>query len=98
MSKREKADEGALPRGYRLVAYIAPVGVVTEGSRVELDGSQSYFEYLHNNNNNNNKFLDTPTATRPIQAADEVAFLWKQTEGPQVTLENEDSPTPSFTA
>jgi predicted acylesterase/phospholipase RssA len=97
MSKRQKADDGELQRGYKLVAYITPIGVVTEGSKVQLDGSQSYFEYVKDDDNN--KFLENVTATRPLKAAEDgVAFLWEQVEGPQVTLENGDSATPSFTA
>jgi NTE family protein len=96
MSKRQKEDGAGSPRGYKLIAYIAPIGVVTEGSKVQLDGSQSYFEYV--NNNNNNKLPESATATRPIKAGDGVSFLWEQIEGPQVTLDNRDNATPSFTA
>jgi NTE family protein len=95
MSKRQKEDEVGSPTGYKLLAYIAPIGVVTEGSKVKLDGSQSYFEYV---NNNNNKLLESANATRPIRAEDGVSYLWEQIEGPQVTLDSRDSATPSFTA
>ena len=93
MSKRQKEDEVGSPREYKLLAYIAPIGVVTEGSNVQLDGSQSYFEYV-----NNNKLLESATATRPINAEDRVTYLWEQIEGPQVTLDSRDSAIPSFTA
>jgi hypothetical protein len=100
MSKRQKGDEVKLPTEYKLVAYISPIGVVTEGSKVQLDGSQSYLEYVNNNNNNNddNKLLNSAIATRSLKAEDGVSFLWRQIEGPKVTLENQDSSTPSFTA
>jgi hypothetical protein len=45
MPKRQKADEQGPPTGYKLVAYITPIGIVKEGSKVQLDGSQRYFEY-----------------------------------------------------
>src|SRR5829696_5748932 len=55
--------------------------------KVQLDGSQSYFEYINNNNNNSNNNLPaSATATRPIKAEDRVSFLWEQIEGPKVTL------------
>jgi NTE family protein len=95
MSKRQKERQVRLPRGYKLVAYIAPIGIVTEGTKVQLDGSQSYFEYV---NNNEDKFPESATATRPIKDEDRISFLWEQTEGPAVSLDREDSPTPSFTA
>ncbi len=99
MSKRQKEGEVRLPRGYKLVAYIAPVGIVTEGTKVQLDGSQSYFEYANNNDNNNNdKFPKFATATRPIKDEDRISFLWEQTEGPPVSLDREDNATPTFTA
>src|SRR5215210_369941 len=96
MSKRQKEGQVRLPRGYKLVAYIAPIGIVTEGTKVQLDGSQSYFEYA--NNNNNDKFPEFATATRPIKDEDRISFLWEQTEGPPVSLDREDSATPSLTA
>ncbi|MDQ3835946.1 MAG: hypothetical protein M3270_03310, partial [Thermoproteota archaeon] len=94
MSKRQKEDEVKLPTEYKLVAYIAPIGVVTEGSKVQLDGSQSYLEYV-NNNNDDNKLLNS---ARSLKAEDGVSFLWKQIEGPKVTLDSQDSSSPSFTA
>ena len=97
MSKRQNADDGGLMRGYKPVACITPIGVVTECTKVQLDGSQSYFEY-DNSNNNSNKFLGTAAATRRLKAEDGVAFLWEQVEGTQVALKNQDSATPSFTA
>src|SRR5215212_11869703 len=96
MSKRQNEAEVGASREYKLIAYIAPIGIVAEGSKVRLDGSQSYFEY--NNNNNNNKLSASSTATRPINGADGVSFLWEQIDGPLVTLENSDSAKPSFTA
>ncbi len=98
MSKKQEDDEVGTPRGYKLIAYIAPIGVVTEGSRVQLDGSQSYFEYFNNNGNNNSNLAASTTATRPIKAEDRVYFLWEQIEGPPVTLNNEKSEIPTFTA
>ena len=99
MSKRQKGDEVKLPTEYKLVAYISPIGVVTEGSKVQLDGSQSYLEYVNNiNNNNDNKLLNSAIATRSLKAEDGVSYLWKQIEGPKVTIEGQDSSTPSFTA
>jgi hypothetical protein len=94
MSKRQNEGQVRLPRGYKLVAYIAPIGIVTEGTKVHLDGSQSYFEYV----NNNDKFPESATATRPIKDEDRISFLWVQTEGPPISLDREDSATPSFTA
>ena len=94
MSKGEKEEEAKSLKGHKLIAYIAPVGIVTEGSKVQLDGSQSYFEYI----NNNSKSLESVTATRPIKAKDRVSFLWEQIEGPLVSLDRADSATPSFTA
>jgi NTE family protein len=93
MSKRQKEEAGS-PRECKLIAYIAPIGVVTEGKKVQLDGSQSYFEYV----NNNDKFPESATATRPIKDEDRISFLWKQTEGPPVSLDRENSATPSFAA
>jgi hypothetical protein len=95
MSKRQKEGQVRLPRGYKLVAYIAPIGIVTEGTKVQLDGSQSYFEYI---NNNVDKFPESATATRTIKDEDRISFLWEQTEGPPISLDREDSTTPSFTA
>jgi NTE family protein len=91
MSKRPKEGEVEGPKGYNLVAYIVPTGVVSEGSKVQLDGSQSYFEY-------NDNLQGSATATRPVDNQDEVSFLWRQIEGPQVTLEGKETATPSFTA
>ena len=34
MSKRQKEGQVGLPRGYKVVAYIAPIGIVTEGTKV----------------------------------------------------------------
>src|SRR5919107_806532 len=98
MSKRQNETEVGASREYKLIAYIAPIGIVAEGSKVQLDGSQSYFEYNNNNNNNNNKLSASSTATRPITGDDQVSFFWEQIDGPLVTLENSDSATPSFTA
>ena len=96
MSKRQKEDKVGLPRGYKLKAYIAPIGIVTEGSKVQLDGSQSYLEYV---DNDDDKLRESAAATRAIQAEDGVSFLWKQVdEGPQVSLDNRESSIPSFTA
>ena len=96
MSKRQKEDKVGLPRGYKPIAYIAPIGIVTEGSKVQLDGSQSYLEYV---DNDDDKLRDSAAATRAIQAEDGVSFLWKQVdEGPQVSLDNRESSIPSFTA
>jgi hypothetical protein len=95
VSKRQKEDEVGSSRAYKPLAYIAPIGVISEGSKVQLDGSQSYFEYLNNNSNN---LPASATATRPIKAEDRVSFLWEQIEGPKVTLESSDSATPSFIA
>jgi Patatin-like phospholipase len=98
MSKRQNEAEVGASRGYRLIAYIAPIGVVAEGSKVQLDGSQSYCEYNNDNDDNNNKKPASATAARPINAGDRVSFSWEQMEGPQVNLESRDSATPSFTA
>src|SRR5215211_9406058 len=98
VSKRQKEDEVGSSRGYKPLAYIAPIGVVSEALKVQLDGSQSYFEYVNNNNNNSNNLPASATATRPIKAEDRVSFLWEQIEGPKVTLESSDSATPSFIA
>ena len=103
MSKKQREGEVESPRDYKLVAYIAPVGVVTEGSRVQLDGSQSYFEYpstkKHTDGNiNSSNPREFAIASRPINGEDNVSFLWEQIEGPRVTLENKNSATPSFTA
>src|SRR5215217_4016613 len=95
VSKRQKEDEVKSSRAYKLLAYIAPIGVISEGLKVQLDGSQSYFEYLNNNSNN---LPASATATRPIKAEDRASFLWEQVEGPKVTLESSDSATPSFIA
>ncbi|MFL6523899.1 MAG: patatin-like phospholipase family protein [Nitrososphaera sp.] len=97
MSKKQHKGEVGASKGYRLFAYIAPIGIVAEGSNVQLDGSQSYFEY-NNDNDNNNEKPASATATRPINADDQVSFLWEQVEGPPVNLESSDSATPSFTA
>ncbi|MFL6481722.1 MAG: patatin-like phospholipase family protein [Nitrososphaera sp.] len=94
MSKIQKEDEVKLPTEYKLVAYIAPIGVVTEGSEVQLDGSQSYLEYA-NNNKYDNKLLNS---ARPLKVEDGISFLWKQIEGPKVILDSQDSSMPSFTA
>jgi NTE family protein len=100
MSKRQNEAEVGASREYKLIAYIAPIGIVAEGSKVQLDGSQSYFEYNNdnNNNNNNNKLSASSTATRPINSVDGVSFLWEQIDGALVTLKNSDSAKPSFTA
>src|SRR5829696_6082175 len=99
VSKRQKEDGVGSSRAYKPLAYITPIGVISEGSKVQLDGSQSYFEYINNNNNNSNNNLPaSATATRPIKAEDRVSFLWEQIEGPKVTLESSDSATPSFIA
>lgn len=71
MSKRQKEGEVEAPRRYRLVAYIAPIGIVTEGSKVQLDGSESYFEYI----NTNNELLESATATRAIKSEDGITFI-----------------------
>jgi hypothetical protein len=97
VSKRQKEDGVGSSRAYKPLAYIAPIGVISEGSKVQLDGSQSYFEYINNNNNSNN-LPASATATRPIKAEERVSFLWEQIEGPKVTLESSDSATPSFIA
>ena len=94
MSKREKEGEVESQSRYRLVAYIAPIGIVTESSKVQLDGSESYFEYI----NTNDKLLESATATRPIKSEDGISFLWEQMEGPPVTLDDSNSAIPSFTA
>src|SRR5215210_4823657 len=100
MSKRQNEAEVGASRKYKLIAYIAPIGIVAEGSKVQLDGSQSYIEYNNdnNNNNNNNRLSAFSTATRPITGDDRVSFFWEQIDGPLVTLENSNSATPSFTA
>ena len=98
VSKSQKEDEEGSSRGYKPIAYLAPIGVVSEGSKVQLDGSQSYFEYINNNNNNSYNLPASATATRPIKAEDRVSFLWEQIEGPKVTLEGRNSATPSFIA
>jgi len=98
MSKRQKEGEVKLPPEYKLVAYIAPIGVVTEGSKVQLDASQSYLESVNANNDDGNKMLKSTTATRPLKDEDGVSYLWRQIEGPKVKLDNQDSSMPSFTA
>ena len=98
VSKRQEEDKVGSSRGYKPIAYLAPIGVVSEGSKVQLDGSQSYFEYVNNNNNNTNNLPASATATRHIKAEDRVSFLWEQIEGPKVTLESRNSATPSFIA
>jgi NTE family protein len=93
MSKGQREGEIRAPKGYKIVAYIAPIGVITEGSRIQLDGSQSYFEYASDN------LPASITATRSvIQDEDGVSYLWEQIEGPKVTLDGKDTATPSFTA
>ena len=98
VSKSQKEDEVGSSKGYKPIAYLAPIGVVSEGSKVHLDGSQSYFEYVNNTNNNSYNLPASATATRPIKAEDRVSFLWEQIEGPKVTLEGRNSATPSFIA
>jgi len=77
MSKRQKEDKVGLARGYKPIAYIAPIGIVTEGSKVQLDGSQSYLEYV---DNDDDKLRESAAATRAIKAEDGVSFLWKQVD------------------
>jgi predicted acylesterase/phospholipase RssA len=91
MSKGQREGEIRTPKGYKIVAYIAPIGVIAEGSRIQLDGSQSYFEYASGN------LPASITATRPV-IQDGVSYLWEQIEGPRVTLDDKDTATPSFTA
>ena len=90
--KQQEHDE--IPNGYKLIAYIVPIGTVSEGSRVFLDGSQSYYK-----SSNNNTASELPAiTTRSIGDKDGVAYLWKQDSGPKIDLIDNYTSMPSFIA
>ncbi|MBD0359597.1 MAG: hypothetical protein ICV56_02670, partial [Nitrososphaeraceae archaeon] len=92
--QRQRLKSSSNKYKHRLVAYLTPIGIVSEGSRVQLDGSGSYFEL------DNDLVTISPSTitTRAIENEDGVYYLWKQIDGPKVSLKNEDTPTPSFIA
>jgi restriction endonuclease S subunit len=86
--------------GYKLVPYIVPIGIVSEGSEVQLDGSQSYFELSRDSSNGK---ISSITTTRGIETEDGVSYLWKQVGGSSsggatVNLHDKNTPKPSFIA
>jgi hypothetical protein len=62
-NKITKQQDDEISNGYKLVAYIVPIGAVSEGSRVFLDGSQSYYKL---SNNTASSELPAITSTRSI--------------------------------
>jgi NTE family protein len=101
--KRETGDEitkkknpNGISNQYLLNAYIVPIGTVSEGSRVILDGSQSYYRL--------SKDLSTELSTsvsrttRTISGQDNIRYLWTQTDGSSVDLKDNNTATPSFIA
>src|SRR5690349_21156369 len=98
--KRETGDEitkkknpNGISNQYLLNAYIVPIGTVSEGSRVILDGSQSYYRL--------SKDLSTALSTsvsRTISGHDNIRYLWTQIDGSSVDLKDNNTATPSFIA
>lgn len=87
------------PNEYKLVSYITPISSVSEGTRVQLDGSQSYYILARDSSEESTATSAEATTTRPIkQKEDGVSYVWQQIGGPKVTLENENTVTPSFIA
>ncbi len=92
--QRQRLKSSSNKYKHRLVAYLTPIGIVSEGSRVQLDGSGSYFEI----DSGLVRISPSTITTRAIEDEDGVYYLWKQIDGPKVTLKDEDTPTPSFIA
>jgi Patatin-like phospholipase len=92
----KKENSNGISNQYQLVAYIVPIGIVSEGSKVILDGSQSYYRL--------SKDLSTELSTsvsrttRTISDQDNIRYLWTQIDGSGIDLKDNNTATPSFTA
>jgi hypothetical protein len=91
---KEPQDEAL--DSYKLIAYIVPIGAVSEGSKVFIDGSQSYYKL--SNNTAPYSELPTITSTRSISENDGVIYIWEQISGPKVDLVDNYTSMPSFAA
>jgi len=86
-----------LPNKSELVAYITPISSVSEGAKVQLDGTQSYYKI--SNTTSGGSAAKTIITTRIVRDKDDgISYFWKQIGGPKVTLENENAAKPSFIA
>ena len=92
----KKENSNGLSNQYQLIAYIVPIGTVSEGSRVILDGSQSY--YRLSKDLSTGLSTSVSSTTRPISDQDDIKYLWKQIDGSSVDLKDNNTATPSFTA
>lgn len=85
----------------KLVAYIAPISSVSEGTKVLLDGSQSYYTLngVSPGNSEGGEATRTVVGTRVIkEEEDRISYFWKQIDGPKVSLENANTAKPTFIA
>src|SRR5829696_5889701 len=87
-----------IPNEYKLVSYISPISSVSEGTRVQLDGTQSYYILARDSSEESTATTAATTTRRIKEKEDGISYLWKQIAGPKVTLENENTVTPSFIA
>src|SRR5919205_2844391 len=92
----KKENSNGISNQYHLIAYIVPIGTVSEGSRVILDGSQSY--YRLSKDLSTGLSTSVSSTTRPISDQDDIKYLWKQIDGSSVDLKDNNTATPSFTA
>src|SRR5918912_1819319 len=95
-NKITKQQDDEISNGYKLIAYIVPIGAVSEGSKVFLDGSQSYYK-LSSNSATAYSELPTITTTRSISEKDGLTYIWQQVKstGPKVHLMDNDTSMPS---
>src|SRR3712207_9576764 len=85
----------------KLIAYIAPISSVSEGTKVLLDGSQSYYTLngVSPGNSEGGEASRTIVGTRVIkEKEDGISYFWKQIDGPEVSLENANTAKPTFIA
>src|SRR5689334_14771553 len=70
----------------KLVGYITPFSSVSEGAKVQLDGSQSYYILNgHSPENSQGSTLTGQIATTRIikEKEDGISYFWKQIDGPK---------------
>jgi predicted acylesterase/phospholipase RssA len=85
----------------KLVGYITPFSSVSEGAKVQLDGSQSYYILNgHSPENSQGSTLTGQIATTRVikEKEDGISYFWKQIDGPKVSLNNENTEKPTFVA
>src|SRR6476661_2243652 len=85
----------------KLVAYITPISSVSEGTKVQLDGSQSYYILnRYSSENSQGSTLTSQIATTRVikEKEDGISYFWKQIDGPKVSLDNDNTEKPTFVA